>query len=500
MAVWLELLQSALEQPPPVGIGPRASVRDDAFTLCRVVIVIAAAFARWDAAVGELVGSVLDVNSAMGPALEVLGYRRGVKRNPGVRSIVSGLVFGTPGTQVAGVVVKDTVEAPFVSPANTEWQLPEGLIPAGGFLDITATALVDGPLVGTQGNWTPSTTNSGVSKFVCLDTIRVGNVVEPIDTYRGRVLAARGVRCATEPAIAKRLRETPGCRRAIAYVNRKSVEVDGIPPHHIAAVVDGGSDQDIATTLRDIAASATAGFVGTVTVSLPHPQGPEVGSTDVAFSRSVDLRGYTHMTVQVSDAPTQLSNNDKSLLRRRIAGLVDEWTQTLVEGQLPLASECEAYVRDRLPKGIITQISALFSRVSKSLFDCVNIITLARHERFRCTSIDQPAIIIGSKGEPFSLPAGNLDLSVSGGPTQTANFLGTEVAMQQVLGTLAGAGLTGVIGTVSIYQTLQLQTTTTGSLASLAILGTSSAGLLSGLGLSVGSVSGAFEDTLVLYT
>lgn len=497
-AVWLSLLQTELQAAAPVGLGPTAAVYDDSYVLCRVVIVLASRLARWDVSIAELLSGVLDVETGMGAALEVMGYRRGVKRLNAVSSEVKGVVQGVPGKQVAGVLVKD--------PNGVQWLLSDGIIPVNGILlDVVAVAVDPGPVVGptfftsSSYEYLPSSQTSGVVKFSALEVLRIGRVVEPAEDYRARVAAARSVRGATEPAIEKRLREVPGVEAATAFVNRGSAPKDGIPGHHVAAILRGGAALDIALCLRDIACSATAGFHGLQAVTLPHPQGSQVGTTTVRFTYSVSLRGFIRLTIKTSDAPVKLNPTDTSLLIRQIYGLMDAWTQTLGEGVVPLSSELEAYVKDRLPKGIITTMSAVFSRVQAGPF--ANIIEIARHESFRCTSQPVKAIHIGNKGEPFNLPGpGNVDFSYLGGATQTVNFTGAEIALSQILGVFAAGGLTGIEVVTSTINTLQVQSLEAGLLVNFEILGTSDAPTVFALGWTLGTYQGAFRDTVVINT
>jgi hypothetical protein len=487
MSTWLVLLQTTMQRPAPDGLGPTSVVADDTYTLCRLLIVLAAGLSRWDIGAGEMVASLLDVNNAMGAALEVLGYRRGVKRQPGTRSIAQGIIKGTPGTKYGGVLFKG---------GGYTWQASPGEVGLAGYtLGAQVTATIDGSLVlSLLTKLTPSTTTTGLLSFEVMDMVTVGQTVEVVDTYRARVQQARSVRGGVEFAIEKRLREVSGVSAARAFCNRSAEEVDGIPGHHIESIVTGGSDLEVATCLRDIACSATAGFAGNRLVTLPHPQGSQVGSTDVRFSRNVDIRGWIRVQVKMSDAPVKYADPFlQGSLVRQIRVLAGQWSQTLGQGEIPLSSEMEAYIKDRMPKGVYTQMTASFSRDG---FLYVNIIPLLRYESFRANPGESPAQAIGTKAE-FYLginPGDNLDISYLGGATQSVVFVGNEAFLSMVVDLINSAGWTGVSAAASNTGTLRLYTAETGFAVYFDILPSSSANLLDILGLFVNTYQGATTD------
>lgn len=481
IAAWLERLGSQLQKPAPVGLGPTATVTDTRYTLARLIVVLGEALWRKDAAIGEALGALFDANAATGVALDVVGYSRGVARLPAQRARMTALVYGTPGLPLGGQRVKDST--------GFEWLLEPMVIPVGGIGEAVAVAIVDGAAVVYGTPYTIVSIVTGFNTFVGVALASNGRLAEVDIDMRPRVLATLSTRGGVEYAWDKRLREVAGVTASKSTMNRQGEAVNGIPPHHGEAVVTGGTDLDVATTLLLVAASATAGFAGNTTVNVPHPQDVTLGTYPVKFSRSVDLRGYVVFTMTTTGA-----TNPQPPLRfawqvRRIVG---EWTTTLAAGRIPLSIELEQYVSARVQQGSIVKATAEFSRDGISFVD---ILALSKYERFQASSVAMPAIVVGLVMEPYALAAGwQLDLSIDGMFVQSVVFVGTEVTLALVLATMAAAALVDVTASVSAGNTLQLASITVGVAGSIEIMNTSTPALLAALGLALGVTLGSPSD------
>ncbi len=94
----------------------------------------------------------------------------------------------------------------------------------------------------------------------------------------------------TQKAIESKLRDIPGVTFATVFQNVTDfVDVNGLPPHSIRAVVDGGADADIWTVLYEDAVSAGIWMDGTETTTIIDNNGD---AQPVAFSRPTQARIY----------------------------------------------------------------------------------------------------------------------------------------------------------------------------------------------------------------
>jgi uncharacterized phage protein gp47/JayE len=108
----------------------------------------------------------------------------------------------------------------------------------------------------------------------------------------------------TIESITSRLRQLPGVLSQRVTVNNTNVtDSEGVPPHTIRAIVDGGTDDEIARTLFTYVA-AGIGYFGAVEVEVLS----EVTGTEflVQFDRPVNVPYYVTVTIQGSPStPTE---------------------------------------------------------------------------------------------------------------------------------------------------------------------------------------------------
>jgi uncharacterized phage protein gp47/JayE len=185
----------------------------------------------------------------------------GIRRRVATRSTVDVLLVGQAGTTISSGIVEDVL--------GNKWSLPENiLMPIEGQLTVTATALELGatsaaantvnkiatPTLGWQSvnNLAPATQGVATESDPDLRARQSFSTALPslsvLEGIRGSVLSASGV------------------NRVSAQENDTGVvDANGLPPHSIAIVVEGGSTQEIGTTIAKKKTPGTTTF-GTTSV------------------------------------------------------------------------------------------------------------------------------------------------------------------------------------------------------------------------------------------
>lgn len=111
----------------------------------------------------------------------------------------------------------------------------------------------------------------------------------------------------TLDSIVTRLRQLPGVLALrVAANNTSATNAEGIPAHSIRAIVDGGTNEDVARALYDYVA-AGVGYYGAITVNVVS----EVTGTPFAvkFDRPVNVELYITVVIEDSpDTPTDVIN------------------------------------------------------------------------------------------------------------------------------------------------------------------------------------------------
>lgn len=243
--------------------------------------------------------------TAQGAGLSSVVKINGIRRAAPSNSTVDLLLTGTAGTTITNGVVADT--------AGNRWNLPASVtIPPGGTITVTATAAEAGAVIAAAGTVTRILTiTPGWVSVTNPAAAAPGAPVESDAALRRRqgISVALPSRTVLEGIIGA-IANLPGVARYAAYENDTgTTDANGIPPHSIALVVEGGDAQAIAAA---IAAKKTpgAGTYGstaeTVTdaYGVPHairfsrPTGVPIG---VAITLKA-FAGYTTATGQAIQA------------------------------------------------------------------------------------------------------------------------------------------------------------------------------------------------------
>lgn len=236
-----------------------------------------------------------DPNKASGYDLDVISSLTGTTRGEGSPSTITGFVLnGVPGTIVPAGTVFESVAT------GTRWTLDQTwTLDSNGTATVNITCTTIGTIeadintvsriittvagLTSVNNPTPATRGTGVENDSSLRVKRATAVGRPgnnqIDSMLGELYAVDGT------------------RRVKVYENdTNTTDMNGLPPHSIAPVVDGGTDYNVALAIylkkNPGVALYQAGTPVSVTVTSPsYPSNQKV----IKFSRPV----YVDMTVVI---------------------------------------------------------------------------------------------------------------------------------------------------------------------------------------------------------
>ena len=187
-----------------------------------------------------------DPNKAKDVDLNVICSLTGTERSQGTPSNVQLTLKGVNGTTItAGRLVESTVD-------GSQWTTDSDVTISGGEATVTATCTVNGVtpasigtitrIVNTVGGWqsvsnpTVATLGTARQSDSLLRVERRRSVARPgnnqVDSLTGELFAVDGV------------------RRVRVYENYSNyTDTNGLPPHSVAPVIDGGADADIAKAI-----------------------------------------------------------------------------------------------------------------------------------------------------------------------------------------------------------------------------------------------------------
>lgn len=201
---------------------------------------------------------------AQGAGLSSVVKINGIRRLRSSFSTVSVLCVGQAGIEIGGGLVGDDLNL------QTQWQLPASVtMPPEGQIEVTATCTIPGaytadtgtitqiltPVPGWQSvsNPAPAVAGAPVETDAALRRRQTQSVANPSQSI---VLGIQGA-----------IENLSGVQRVFVYENPTGApDVNGIPAHSMAAVVEGGDVTDIATAiaLRKTPGSPTYGTTSTI--------------------------------------------------------------------------------------------------------------------------------------------------------------------------------------------------------------------------------------------
>ncbi|TGC25272.1 baseplate J/gp47 family protein [Escherichia sp. E1130] len=213
----------------------------------------------------------------------------GIARNGATNSTVDLQLTGTAGTTITNGSVKDD--------NNVIWNLPPSVVIDGGSVIVTATCANSGAVAALAG--TITTINTPTRGWTSVTNPTAATVGEPAETdaelrvRQGQSVALPSI--TPFEAVDGALANVAGVTRHKLYENDKgTTDSNGLPPHSIAAIVDGGDATAIAQAIRGNKGQGTTPYGSTV-VSVPDKYG---NPHDVGFSRSTDVPVFGHITLK----------------------------------------------------------------------------------------------------------------------------------------------------------------------------------------------------------
>lgn len=235
-------------------------------------------------------------STARGVGLSSNVKLNGLRRHEATFSTVDLLITGQVGTTISSGIAQD--------PEGSQWMLPPlVVIPVSGDITVTATARDAGAMLALPGTITTiGTPTRGWQAVTNLSAAAPGAPVETDAELRRRqsvstALPSLTVFEGTMGAVAS----ISGVSRYRGYENDTNItDGDGIPPHSISIVVEGGDAQAIGQAIADKKTPGT-GTYGSTSVTVTDNYGvprtirfyrPTLATIKVAISLTA-LTGYT---------------------------------------------------------------------------------------------------------------------------------------------------------------------------------------------------------------
>lgn len=246
--------------------------------------------------------------TAVGTGLDSIVKLNGIRRKEASHSTCEVILTGTPGTPIAAGVVEDE--------AGNQWTLPKNIVFSDSTMQVTATCETLGAIeagagtitkiVNPQKGWTAVTNN---------DVAISGQPVETDEQLRYRqmlsvAIPSQNMLDGTIAGVAS----VVGVTRYKVYDNdTNETDANGIPGHSIAAIVEGGTDAEIAEQIY-LRKGPGCGTFGALAITYINSDGLQ---TIVRFSRpayvpiNVNVKLKTGKSYTTSVADTLKSNIEK---------------------------------------------------------------------------------------------------------------------------------------------------------------------------------------------
>lgn len=210
--------------------------------------------------------------TAQGANLSSVVKINGIERADPSASTVDVTIVGVVGTVITNGVVQDTNQV--------KWDLPASVtIPAAGQITVTATCETTGAVSAAPGTVTViATPTRGWQTVTNASAAALGNPVEQDADLRVRQASSTALPSLTVfDGIIGAVKAVSGVTRVAAYENDTNViDSNGLPPHVISLVVEGGDATTIANAIA-VKKTPGGGTYGTTTVTvtdiygIPHP-------------------------------------------------------------------------------------------------------------------------------------------------------------------------------------------------------------------------------------
>ncbi|MCG3461554.1 baseplate J/gp47 family protein [Xenorhabdus bovienii] len=241
----------------------------------------------------------------------------GLSRHAATRSTADVTLVGQVGTVVKNGLVRDR--------NNNPWALPDIVtIGTQGTVTVTATCQKLGAITAAPGDiYIIGTPTRGWQSVTNSHSATAGAPIEPdgalrIRQHKSVALPSRTVLDGMHGAISL----IPGVVRLRGFENdTHKTDVNGIPPHSVAMIVDGGDATEIAKTIA-LKKTPGSGTFGDTTINVRNHYGL---STPVRFSRPVDVSVYVELNITAFEGYTTLVGD-------RIKTAIAKYINTIVIG------------------------------------------------------------------------------------------------------------------------------------------------------------------------
>ena len=234
-------------------------------------------------------------SKASGNTLSDLVQLNNIAREPAIASVVLLTLSGSTGTvvPVSSIVSVEEVGIRFTTDK-------EVTIPSGGSVDVLATATVTGPLITSSGSVTViDSPISGWDSVTNNNNAITGQNQESDSELRSRRLRSisRSGQSMLD-SISAEILAIPTVTSATVLENDTAVtDSRGLPPHSILALVEGGSNLQVATAIFLKKATGISTF-GNTSVIIEDTQGVD---KTLLFSRPVQIPIFVRVDINTFD-------------------------------------------------------------------------------------------------------------------------------------------------------------------------------------------------------
>ena len=247
--------------------------------------------------VGQRAYNSKDPNKAKDTDLNIVCSLTGTTRSQGTPSNVALTLGGVAGTVIiAGKLVESTVD-------GTRWVTDTNVtIGAGGTVAVTATAVINGATQASIGTVTRIVSTIGGWQTVTNPSVATSGTDRQSDSSL-RIERSRAVSRPGSNQIDNLIGElfaVPGTRRVRVYENFTGVvDANGLPAHSEAAIVDGGSDADVALAIFRKKNPGCALYAAGTPVVVPDVFDRYPSNTKtITFSRPIPVDMIVGVTIQ----------------------------------------------------------------------------------------------------------------------------------------------------------------------------------------------------------
>ncbi|HIA9112517.1 TPA: baseplate J/gp47 family protein [Klebsiella pneumoniae] len=228
--------------------------------------------------------------TALGDALTSNVKINGITRRAATNSTVDLLLTGTVGTTITNGSVRDT--------NSVVWNLPATVvIGSDGTVVATATCVNSGAVAAVAGSVNGINTPTRGWASVTNPLAATVGVAEETDAEL-RVRQSQSVALASLTpfdAVDGAIANVEGVTRHKLFENDQEVtDSNGLPPHSISAIVEGGDATEIANTIRSVKGQGVSTY-GTTSVIVTDKYG---NPYTIRFSRPIDVPVYVSITLK----------------------------------------------------------------------------------------------------------------------------------------------------------------------------------------------------------